>query len=57
VSYFAVANVAHHCINHNYFIPFFTFILRFLLNHLTIKPLATNKNTLNRILKSKFEFA
>ena len=56
VSYFAVANVALHCINHNYFTPFFTFISRFLLNHLTIKPLATNKLTLFIILKSKFEF-
>jgi len=26
VSYFAVANVAHHCINHNYFKVFFLFI-------------------------------
>ena len=26
LSYFAVANVAHHCINHNYFKVFFLFI-------------------------------
>jgi hypothetical protein len=44
VSYFAVANVAHHCINHNYFTAFFTFIFIFKLNQFTIKPLATNKN-------------
>ena len=41
VSYFAVANVALHCINHNYFTPFFTFIFRNSLNQFTIKRVAT----------------
>ena len=43
VSYFAVANVAHHCINNNYFIAFFTFIFRFKLNQFTIKRVAIDK--------------